>query len=66
MDISDFRISCEELGQLMPVLEKCDPSGPNFFSGRLLSVGTILKRPVVSEKLTIEPRWICSFCWERQ
>lgn len=30
MDISDFKISCEELEQLMPVLEKCDPVWSQF------------------------------------
>jgi hypothetical protein len=36
MDISDFKISCEELEQLMPVLEKCDPVWSQFLQRQIV------------------------------
>ena len=35
MDISDFKISCEKLEQLMPVLQKCDPVWSQFLRGQI-------------------------------
>jgi hypothetical protein len=35
VDISDFKISCEELEQLMPVLEKCDPVWSQFLQRQI-------------------------------
>jgi hypothetical protein len=35
MDSSDFKISCEELEQLMPVLEKCDPVWSQFLQRQI-------------------------------
>jgi hypothetical protein len=35
MDISDFKISCEELEQLLPVLEKSDPVWSQFLQRQI-------------------------------
>jgi hypothetical protein len=35
MDISDFKMSCEELEQLMPVLQKCDPVWSQFLQRQI-------------------------------
>jgi hypothetical protein len=35
MDISDFKISCEDLERLMPVFEKCDPVWSQFLQRQI-------------------------------
>jgi hypothetical protein len=35
MDNSDFKMSCEELEQLMPVLQKCDPVWSQFLQRQI-------------------------------
>jgi hypothetical protein len=35
MDISDFKISCEDLERLMPVFEKCDPVWSRFLQRQI-------------------------------
>jgi len=35
MDISDFKISCEELEWLMPVFENCDPVWSRFLQRQI-------------------------------
>src|SRR5258708_36601358 len=35
MDISDFKISCEDLERLMPVFENCDPVWSQFLQRQI-------------------------------